>query len=227
MDKSAGRSSLTTSTGANALRVESWAGEIRVNAIRLVALIAFYGHHLIQTYLIQESNSSEDERYNLGVTIVVIAWALMIALLHVLLSRRMWPPSYKFMVILGDILLIVALGVLAGGPQTPLMALLFVVIASASLRMSLPLVYVATFGAWAGYLMLCAYYAWVKIGFDKYYATPELQVPRTQQIIMLLALGATGLMSGQCVRQARRLVGGPAVTLSESATNTDTTSEGA
>lgn len=210
----------------DALRVESWAGEVRVNVIRLVALIGFYVHHLIQTFILHRDNSPEIQRYNAGVTILVIAWALMIALLHVLLTRRQWSPSYKFLVVLGDIVLIVALGILSGGPQTPLMGLLFVVIASASLRMSLPLVYVATFGAWLGYLAVCAYYAWVKVGFSKYYATPEVQIPRTHEIIMLLALGATGLMAGQCVRQARRLVAGQGVTLAPPAADDSAQSEG-
>jgi hypothetical protein len=78
-------------------------------------------------------------------------------------------------------------------------------------------VYVATFGSWIGYLTVVAYYAWVKIGASKYYATPELQIPRAHEIIVLLALGAAGLMAGQIVRQTRRLVGGYPVTIADRA----------
>ena len=35
----------------NAQRLEGWAGEIRVNLIRLVALVAFYGNHLVNVFL--------------------------------------------------------------------------------------------------------------------------------------------------------------------------------
>lgn len=201
--------------GAGVLRVESWAGEIRVNRIRLVAIIAFYTHHLVQLYLQRHAEFPWDPRYNLGVTIVVFAWAGIVAALHVMLSRRMWMPGMKFGVVIADIALIAALGVLAGGPQTPLMLLLFAVIASAPLRMSLPLVYVATFGTWLGYLLVVAYYAWVKIGFHAYYANPQLQIPRAHEIIVLLALGAAGLMAGQVVRQARRIASGYPATLVE------------
>jgi hypothetical protein len=39
-----------------------------------------------------------------------------------------------------------------------------------------------------------------------YYATPTLQIPRSHEIIVLLTMGVTGLLAGQVVRQARRMV---------------------
>src|SRR5579859_2946286 len=42
----------TDDTGTGALRVESWAGEVRVNLIRSIALSAFYGYHLLNVYVL-------------------------------------------------------------------------------------------------------------------------------------------------------------------------------
>jgi hypothetical protein len=39
---------------ADAQRLEGWAGETRVNLIRAAAVVAFYGHHLANVYLIHD-----------------------------------------------------------------------------------------------------------------------------------------------------------------------------
>jgi hypothetical protein len=101
----------------------------------------------------------------------------------------------------------------AGAPRTPLVLLYFPVIASAPLRLSLPVVYAATAGAIAGYLFSLGYYAWYLVGFDRYYATPELRIPRSEEAIVVLSLLVTGLFAGQAVRQAVRIATGPRVTV--------------
>jgi hypothetical protein len=95
---------------------------------------------------------------------------------------------------------------IAGGPRTPLVILYFAAIASAPLRLSLPVIYTTTGGAILGYLVLLAYYAWYYIGFHKYYSDEALRIPRSQEIITLLALFVTGLFAGQVVRQSRRMI---------------------
>ena len=45
------------------------------------------------------------------------------------------------------------------------------------------------------YGFVCGHAKWVK---------PEWQVPRRQEILVVLALGTAGLLAGQSVRQARR-----------------------
>src|SRR5438045_728639 len=60
-------------------------------------------------------------------------------------------------------------------------------------------------GAMAGDAIVLAYYAWWLIGWEKYYSTPELRIPRSVEFIWLLAMGAAGLMAGQVVRQMRRV----------------------
>src|SRR5947199_10874842 len=72
-------------TWLDARRVEAWAGELRVNLIRLIAIVVFYGRHLIEFFL-AAADSPVRGRYHLRVTAVVIAWAAMAVVLHVLLS---------------------------------------------------------------------------------------------------------------------------------------------
>ena len=47
---------------ADARRLEAWAGEVRVNLIRLVAVLAFYGHHLVNIFVIRDDPSLQGAR---------------------------------------------------------------------------------------------------------------------------------------------------------------------
>jgi hypothetical protein len=97
------------------------------------------------------------------------------------------------------------LGMLRADPRAPVVLLFFPIIVSAAVRLSLPLVWFATIGSALGYLSVLAYYAWHVIGYDKYYSTPELRIPRGDEAMFILALIVTGVFAGQVVRQARRL----------------------
>ncbi|HEX3357838.1 MAG TPA: hypothetical protein VHS31_12780 [Tepidisphaeraceae bacterium] len=186
-------------------RIEAWAGEIRVNLIRIVALAVFYLRHLIELFL-SEKDAPIRGIYHVRVTALVVAWAGMAGAVHLLLSSRFYPPAMKFVASLFDLLMITILCTIAGGPQTPLVLLFFGVIAAAPLRLSLPVVWTTTFGSMAGYLAVLGWYAWYVIGFKTYYATPSLRIARSQEIITLLCLGVAGLFAGQVVRQARRMI---------------------
>src|SRR5437588_13020013 len=85
--------------------------------------------------------------------------------------------------------------------------------AGAPLRLWLRLVYVTTIAGILGYLFLLGYYAWYVIGWEKYYSTPELRIPRSTEAITVLALLTAGVFAGQVVRQARRMVERYPVTL--------------
>jgi glucan phosphoethanolaminetransferase (alkaline phosphatase superfamily) len=178
---------------------------MRVNVIRIVAIAIFYSRHLIEMFL-SPKDAPVRGLYHLRVTAVIVAWAGAAAMVHILLSRRHYPPMMKFATALLDVLMITLLCAITGDAQTPLLLLYFAAIATAPLRLSLPLVYVTTFGSMLGYLCVLAYYAWYLVGFEMYYATPTLQIPRSHEIIVLLTMGVTGLLAGQVVRQARRMV---------------------
>jgi hypothetical protein len=197
-----------------ARRIESWAGEIRVNRLRLAAIIIFYVRHLIDIY-VNPLNRQFSGKYHLMVTLIVLAWAALVLWLHWALSQRRMGERLKYISVIWDLAMVTLLGVVAGGPQTPLMLLYFIVIASAPLRLSLKLVWVATLGAMTGYALVLAYYAWWVIGWDKYYATPELRIPRSVEFIWVLAIGVSGLLAGQVVRQMRRISSGYAVAVGQ------------
>lgn len=187
------------------LRPEAWAGEIRVNLIRLAAIVLFYGRHLIEWFL-SAPDAPIRGRYHLAVTGVVLLWTVLALLLHGWLSRRYFEPWMKYLAIAVDGLMITLLCILAGGPRTPLVLVYFGLIASSPLRLSIRAVYFATAVAMAGYLVLLGHYAWYQIGFRRYYATPGLRIPRSEEIITLLAMLVCGLFAGQVVRQIRRIV---------------------
>jgi hypothetical protein len=199
---------------ADAKRLEGWAGETRVNFIRALALVAFYGHHLVNVYVLQDDPTLRG-RFHGAVTGIVLVWAIVILLLHICLMRRYVPPTLKYFSTGADLALLTAMLMLTGeGPRSPLMLLNFLVIASAPLRLSLKLVYAATLSAMAAGVVLVGYQYFILIGPDDYYASPY-RLPRAVQIIYLLALGGAGILAGQMVRQARRLVEGYDVAVDE------------
>jgi hypothetical protein len=196
----------------DARRIESWAGEVRVNLIRLAAIVAFYGHHLVNVYLFRDDPYIAGP-FHASVTALVLAWSALVLVLYIGLSRRWLPDWLPHAVVAWDLLMVTALLVLAASPTEPgniqsanprtwLTVLYFLVIASAALRLSLPLIYTATLGSMACYLFFLGVVAY------------GLKVPdghrlgRTNQVIFVLGLGAAGILAGQMVRQARRLVQG-------------------
>jgi hypothetical protein len=197
----------------DARRPEAWAGEVRVNLVRVAALVAFYGHHLLNAFIL--SNDPELRgKYNAAVSAIVLAWAVGAFVVHVCLSRRWVPPALQYVATFWDLALVTALLVAGGeGPRGPLTLLYFVVIAAAPLRLSLRLVTATTLGAMAFAAVALGHYVFFKLGTAAYYAADSpYRIPRAHQVMFLLALGACGVLAGQSVRQARRLVAGyPAV----------------
>jgi hypothetical protein len=185
-------------------RLESWAGETRMNLIRLLAIAVFYGRHVIEA-ITAPPGAPVRGAYHIRVTCLCILWAAMAIALHAKLRQRWMPPGLKYFTTGWDAAMITLLCILDGGPKAPLVMLFFPLIASAPLRVSLRLVYFATSCAIAGYLIILAIYAWYVIGFRKYYSTPDLRIPRSQEAIVVLALAVTGVMAGQVVRQMRRI----------------------
>jgi hypothetical protein len=196
----------------DARRLEEWAGEVRVNLIRVAAILAFYGHHLLNVYVVRDDPTVAG-RFHEAMTALAISWTIMAAVIWFVLARRWVPPALKYLATAGDLALLTLLLAQEGGVQSPLLVLYFLVISAAALRLALPLVYVATLGAILSYLGLLGAYAWYQIGWEEYYANPAVRIPRTHQIILILALATAGFLAGQMVRQTRRLSRGYPVTV--------------
>lgn len=188
-------------------RLEQWAGEVRVNLIRLTGVFLFYGRHLVE-FVLAAPDAPVRGAYHLRVTWVAAAWVAAVLLVRFQLARRVVPTWLKYATTAWDLFMVTLLCMIAGGPRSPLVLLLFLIIAMSPLRLSLGLVYATTAGAGLAYLSLLAFYAWVRIGYERYYSTPELRIPRSEEAIHLIALLVAGLLAGQAVRQARRLAGG-------------------
>jgi len=216
---------MANSNWEDARRLEAWAGEVRVNLIRAVALVLFYGNHLLNLYFYRDDPTLQGETsatLHANITAIVLAWAIGIVALHAFLTRRWMPPALMYVSTAWDLLLTTALVALsADGPRSPLMLLYFVIVASAPLRLSLPLIYTATVGALAGALVVLGQYVFIRVPgelkvsyFDLPLGDPH-RVPRVGELIFLLSLGAVGLLGGQVVRQAQRLVQGYPVRVAE------------
>lgn len=185
-------------------RLEGWAGEIRMNLVRLAAIAVFYGRHLIEV-AVAPAGSPLRGTYHAQVTWLSMMWLGAAVILHLCLTRRRVRPWLKYLVVGCDSAMITLLCILAGNPRTTLALLYFPLIASAPLRLSIRLVYFATACAIVGYLIVVGHYAWYVVGFHKYYATPELRIPRRDEAIVILAMLVTGFLCGQLVRQVHRI----------------------
>ena len=175
------------------IKIEAWVGEVRTNLIRLAALTAFYIYHLLNVFAFSDDPNLPG-RFHLTVSLVVFVWATGAVLLHFVLSRRAMYPVLPFIVIVWDIVLVTALLCVCERPQSTLVSVYFLIIASASLRYSLPPVYLSSFGSLIGYLVFLGYARFVL------QASTEQRIPRTNQVIFGMALLAAGLLAAQSVR---------------------------
>ena len=178
-----------------AQRVEAWAGEIRVNLVRLLAIAAFYGHHLLQRYVFK---AEFPPGYHQAATSLVVAWTLAGLCLHAALSRSWNPPWLRYAAAAFDAAMIAALMLISDGPRGPFPLLLYLLIATAALRLDLRLVWTSTLLALLAYGFACGHDRWGRR------LPPSARLPRSTQVIAALGLGCAGLLAGQAVRQAKR-----------------------
>jgi hypothetical protein len=195
----------TAAAGGDRVAVERWAGEVRVNLVRLTALVAFYAYHLFDVYQNRDAPAYTPE-YRAAVAATVFAWAGVVVLDHALLRSGRMPVALPVFTTLADAALVTALVTASGGPKsTPLVLLYLLVVAAAPPRLSLPLVWLATAAAEFGYLAALGHYVFVRIGPTAYYGDATLRIPRSQEAVTLLAILTAGLLAGQAVRQSLRL----------------------
>ena len=187
-------------------RYEEFEGEGRANLLRLIGVAAFYAVELVNYYGLDLSFVQMppvvDRPFHLAITFLTLAWAMLC--LGILLSRKqkIFPAWLKFLSTGGDLVLLTSVLTLADGPKSPLVVAYFLVIALASLRFNLELIWFATGGAIAGYLFLLGFARWGEVpGWPK----PDMTVPRYYQIIFVLALVLTGVVLGQVIRRVRGL----------------------
>lgn len=183
-------------------RWQEYEGEARANLLRIVSIGAFYIVELINYRGLNlgflQMPQIRDEPFHRAVTALAAAWAVLALALLLCLRRQIFPASLKYISTACDIGLLTAVLVVADGPRSPLVMGYFLIIALATLRFSLRLIWLATAGSIAGYLFL--------LGHDRWYrAGDHVPVERYQQLIVLLALLLTGVVLGQVIRRVRAL----------------------
>jgi hypothetical protein len=124
-----------------------------------------------------------------------LGWLCAALAVHLALQQRWFPAALKYLSTAADLLLLTALLGVADGPRSPLVVGYFLILVLSGLRFSLGLVRFATILAMAAYLALS--------GYEKWFAEAVLTVPRYHQLIFLLALALTGVVSGQILRRSQ------------------------
>lgn len=186
-------------------RVHELEGERRANLLRIVGIAAFYSIELMNRYGLRlgffemPPLAGVDESFHTAVTSLAVAWISLALGVEFCLRNEFLPAPLKFISTGGDIVLLTSILAVADGPRSPLIVGYFLVLAVSGLRLNLPLVRCATVGVVAGYLYLN--------GFARWFTERDIRVPRYQQLMVLLALGLTGIILGQIIRNARRVRG--------------------
>ncbi|MEO8494234.1 MAG: hypothetical protein ABI614_04135 [Planctomycetota bacterium] len=184
-------------------RWQEYEGEGRANLVRILAIGVFYSIQLIHYYVFTEldpedASSPNAVAFHQAATALAVAGSLMSLAILLCLRRRVFPSFLKFISATGDVILVTSLASIGSGPLSPLVAAYFVIIVLAGLRFSLRLVWCSTLCSLAGYLFLVG----VKDGkwFDSIHF-----VPPVEQIMTLVCLGLTGIITGQIIRRVRAL----------------------
>lgn len=186
-------------------RFEEFEGEGRANLLRMVGIAVFYAVELVNYHGLNlgflPMPKVVERPFHLAVTLLVLAWATLC--LSVLLCRRngFFPSWLKYLSTGCDLLLLTSVLTLADGPRSPLTVVYLLIIATAGLRFSLPLVWFATAGAVACYLFLLGLARWGKL--PEGWPTSNMELPRHAQVIFLLALVLCGVILGQVIRRVR------------------------
>ena len=178
-------------------RWQEFEGESRANLLRVVSLVVFYAVEWYQ-FATTGANDIAAQAFHRQCTLIVAAWSIVAIAVLLCLWRRIFPAIVKYLSTAGDLLLLTLLARAGLGPQSPLVQVYFLVLGLAALRFSVGLIWFATLGSMIGYLALVGMRddAW----FDAVHATPVVE-----QLVTLAALGLTGIVLGQVVRQVKSM----------------------
>jgi hypothetical protein len=220
---SAGGSTIPTTFDRNWFIAGRWLAyesEARANLLRIVAIGAFYLVHL-WTYFSSQGMLPQfgfwqlaapgdvNAPYHLLVTCLAAAWAMLALGVLLALQQRIFPPWLPYVTTGCDIVLLTGIICLGSASRSPLVAGYFLILVLATLRLNLSLLWFATTGSAIAYLCVLGCAKWP----DRFGLTTllgetsvELRVPRYHQVITMLAIVLAGVMLGQVVRRARRLV---------------------
>lgn len=184
-------------------RRQDYQGEERANVLRIVAVTLFYLIELANDRGVDlgfiQIPKIHDQAYHQAVTAIALAWVLLARGVHLCLRWHILPAGLKYLTTILDIILMTVLLMVANGPRSPMVTGYFLILAMATLRFRLPLIWCATLGTVAGYIWLLGWAKWIE-------GIHDVRVPRYHQLIVLTALALCGIIQGQVVRRVRLLV---------------------
>src|SRR5262249_1911954 len=143
-------------------RWQEYEGEARANLLRMIALAFFYCVHLLNYFglhlgsLVYSPVAGIDRKFHVAATALACTWASIGLAVHLALRHRYFPRFLKFISTGGDALLLTMMLLLADGPKSPLVSIYFLIIAVATLRFSLGLIWFATGSCLFSYLIILA-----------------------------------------------------------------------
>ncbi len=193
------------SSRAQALRVagrlNEYRGEEKANLLRVVGIAAFYVVQLLNRYgvdlgALHVPRLEMTDQLHEALTLVAAGWLAIAMAVSLSLRNRFFPGWLKYVVTGFDFALATLALSFADGPKSPLVVVLFPLVALSALRFDRRLVRFATASAIVSYVWL--------IGLAAYLRT-DLAVPRYQEILMVLALALTGLVLDGVVGASRTL----------------------
>lgn len=178
-------------------RWHAYEGEIRTSILRAALVSVFYGIQLIN-HLGFSVQDAAAVIHHQRVTYLCGGWLLVSLAVLVALRQRIFPPAIKFLTTAFDLAFLTFAAAIGTGTASPLVGCFFLIIAMATLRFSLPLIWFTTIGAMVSYMAL------VGLGDPTWFDSDHTTSPVTQ-MVTLSALAATGVVLGQVVRMLRSL----------------------
>jgi hypothetical protein len=179
-------------------RWQEYEGESRANLLRTIAIGAFYIVELLRFYVFEKADAQQ-LLFHRQATMVAVAWTMAALGVFFCLRQKVFPAALKYASTACDILLLTALAALNDGPFSPLVLAYFLIVAMASLRFSLGLVWFSTIASMLGY--------WSLVGVEDMKTSRwfdgQHAVPPARQLVSLLSLALTGIVIGQVVRRVK------------------------
>ncbi len=178
-------------------------GELRAGLLRVLLITAFYAVELF-TFLTADQVNETAQQFHRQATYLSAAWLLVSLVALIAIGRQWLPAGLKYFTCGFDVALLTSVAWFGSGANSPLVILYALLIVMAGLRGSLPLIWFATIGATIGYVALLN--------------LPEPPLQRTEDAIaarhvkpiavcvVVLAIVASGVVTGQLVRMVRQVV---------------------
>lgn len=180
-------------------------GELRASLLRVLLIICFYAVELAN-YLSVEQVDAAVQQFHRQATYLSAAWLLVSLAALVAIGRRYLPSGLKYATSAVDVGLLTAVAWFGSGAASPLVSMYTLLVVMAGLRGSLRLIWFTTF------LGLLAYFALLFLPPPGPLTNTELgsstrsTVKPIAVMVMALAIGASGLLTGQLVRMLRQIV---------------------